>query len=117
VAGDAPDALYTYTQLKIKGLVPLDRKAAVGCVVTAYNDLVLLYDIQATKPRRGETERQRAARVATWLKTQEKWRCTHCDRVPASIGDLTNYWYKPGLCESCKEMIDWQAKEEVRLAR
>lgn len=75
--------------------------------MTAWGDLVKLYDIQATKPRRGETERQKAARLATWEKTQEKWRCTDCGVAPASIGALTHFWYKPGLCEECKDMIDW----------
>lgn len=115
VAGAAPNHLYTASQLKTRGLRATGNVA--GCVATTYGALVNLYDIGTAKPRRSETERQRAARLATWAKTQEKWRCQHCERTPATIGMLTNYWLMPGLCESCKDQIEWQAKQDVELAK
>lgn len=117
VAGAAPDTLYTVSQLKAKGLRPCKNQPRAGVVVTAYHDVVALYDITFAQPRKIESEKQRVARLATWAKTQEKWRCEHCGQIPDSIGDLTNYWIEPGLCEACKGQIQWQADQEADFMR
>jgi len=114
--GSAPDNLCTRLQLKERGLCPGKDQPHVGIIVTAFGDPVRLYDIALARPRRGETEKQRAARLATWEKTREKWKCEDCGAVPASIGALSNYWRRPGLCEDCLELRKLRAQEE-RLQR
>jgi len=62
----------------------------VSYVVNAYGTLVKLYDVAETAPRRGESERQREARLATWE--------------------------KPGLCEGCAIAVEEQEHRD-RLER
>lgn len=112
VVGMAPSHLYTYTQLKKKGLRPKDRRVAEGCIVTAHADLVYLYSIDQAIARRKETEKQRAARLAAWPRIQEKYKCEHCEKVPQSLSALQHDWYRVGLCTNCQEMLEWQAKQE-----
>jgi len=46
--GNALDHLYTYSQLKSKGLKPRDLCERVGCIVTTFHDVVSLYDTRST---------------------------------------------------------------------
>lgn len=69
-----------------------------------------------TTPRRGESERQREARLTTWEKTREKWRCIECGEIPASLGDLRNHWEKPGICAGCAIAVEEQEHRD-RLAQ
>ncbi len=46
VAGRAPDHLYTFSQLKPRGLKPRNRCEQDDCIVTAFHDVVSLYDIR-----------------------------------------------------------------------
>lgn len=117
-AGYAPENLYTCRQLAGKGLRPGAEQKSAGIVVTAHGDAVNLYDISQARPRRKDTPAMQAARAVTWARTAAKWRCEHCDNEPANIGELTNWWIKPGLCEECKEMLEWKnemAKLEARI--
>ncbi len=111
---DAPDHLLTRTQLHQSGLRATGP--VVGYVVNAWATLVPLFDLAETKPRRGESERQREARLATWEKTREKWCCRECGEIPASIGELRNHWKKPGLCEGCAIAVEEQEHRD-RLER
>lgn len=117
-AGQAPNHLYTNQQLAKRGLRPGAEHA--GIVVTAHHDVVNLYDIAQAQPRRCDTEARKIARAATWAKTAEKWRCEHCGQKPNNIGELTNWWIMPGLCEECRDMLKWQnqqARLEARFER
>ncbi len=107
VPGRAPEHLYTFTQLKRKGLKPRDRRKRAGYIVTEFHDGVSLYDIGEALPRRGETEKQRAARLATWPRIQEKYTCEHCGYVPESLADIKYEMSGPGLCLGCKERLEW----------
>ncbi len=111
VAGCAPSHLYTLSQLKRKGLKPRNRRERVGCVVTEYHDVVSLYDVREALPRRGETERQREARLAAWPRIQAKYKCEHCGYVPESLADIKYEMFKAGLCLGCKEQLEWQAEQ------
>src|SRR6266567_6464215 len=113
VPGCAPDHLYTYTQLKRKGLKPRDRRKRAGYIVTEYHDGVSLYDIREAVSRRGETEKQQAARLAAWPRIQEKYKCAHCGYVPASLSAIRYDMSGPGLCISCKANLEWQAEQDV----
>lgn len=117
VPGCAPDHLATLSQLKRMGLKPRNRRERVGCVVTAYHDVVSLYDIGQAVPRRCETEKQRAARRASWPRIQEKYRCEHCGEVPQRLSDIRYLFLKPGLCLACKDLLAWQAREDAFFAR
>jgi DNA polymerase III epsilon subunit-like protein len=114
--GKAPDHLYTLGQLKRRGLTPRDQRARNGCIVTAFHQVVSLYDIREARPRRGETERQKASREAAWLRIQQKYTCTHCGAVPASLAALRYEIPLPGLCVSCKQRLEWQHLQEERSA-
>ena len=111
VLGRAPEHLYTFTQLKRKGLKPRDRRKRDGYIVTEFHDGVSLYDIREALPRRGETERQRAARLAAWPRIQEKYKCEHCGYGPESLTDIKYEMFKVGLCLGCKERLEWQAEQ------
>lgn len=113
VPGCAPRHLYTLSQLKRKGLKPRDRRERVGCVVTEYHDVVSLYDIGQALPRRGETEKQRAARLAAWPRIQAKYKCAHCGYVPTSLSAIRYNMSGPGLCISCKASLEWQAEQDA----
>jgi DNA polymerase III subunit epsilon len=120
VAGSAPRHLYTLSQLKRKGLKPRDRRERAGCVVTEYHDLVSLYDIGEALPRRGETERQRTARLAAWPRIQAKYTCEHCGYVPAQLSAIRYEMVKSGLCIECKERLEWlneQAALDAQIAK
>src|SRR6266567_382206 len=119
VAGCAPRHLYTLSQLKRKGLKPRDRRERVGCVVTEYDDVVSLYDIGQALPRRGETERQREARLAAWPRIQAKYKCEHCGHVPGSLSAIRYEMVKAGLCIECKDRLEWlneQAALDAQIA-
>ncbi len=119
VPGCAPDHLYTLSQLKRKGLKPRDRRERAGCVVTEYHDVVSLYDIGQALPRRGETERQREARLAAWPRIQAKYKCEHCGYVPGSLADIRYEMFKAVLCLGCKERLEWlneQAALDAQIA-
>jgi len=111
VRGQAPDDLFTFTQLKQRGLQPANRFAPDSCIVTAYDDLISLYDIRQARPRRTETERQKTAREATWLRIQEQYRCAHCGYTPLSLSDIRFRIHSAGLCLSCKERLEWENRE------
>jgi hypothetical protein len=115
--GRAPDHLYTLSQLKRRGLTPRDRRARDGCIVTAFRQVVSLYDIREAQPRRGETERQKASREAAWSRIQQKYTCAHCGCVPASLVALRYEIQRPGLCVSCKEQLEWQHLQDTHVAR
>jgi DNA polymerase III epsilon subunit-like protein len=115
--GCAPDHLYTYTQLKAKGLRPRDRRERAGYIVTAFHDGVSLYNIRDAQPRRVETERQREARLAAWPRIQEKYKCAHCGYVPESLADIRCEMFKAGLCLGCKERLEWQAEQDALFAQ
>jgi Exonuclease len=115
--GNAPDHLYTYSQLQRRGLIPRARRARDGCIVTAFHQVVSLYDIRQAQPRRGETAKQRAARQASWPRIQQKYTCMRCGSVPASLAALRYAMQGPGLCLSCKERLEWQHQQEALLAQ
>lgn len=113
VYGNAPDHLSTYSQMRRNGQKPKDRKQPQGCVVTAYHDLVWLYDDREALPRRKETERQHDARIAAWARTQEKYKCKRCGYVPESLAAIQyEINRKSGLCTDCEEYIEIQKQEE-----
>ncbi len=116
-SGKAPDHLYTLGQLKRRGLTPRDQRARDGCLVTAFHQVVSLFDIREATPRRGETERQREAREASWRRIQLTYTCAHCSAVPASLAALRYQFPLPGLCMSCKRRLEWQHMQEERSAQ
>lgn len=113
VPGRAQDHLYTFTQLKRQGLNPHDRRKRDGYIVTQFHDGVSLYDIYQALPRRGETERQREARLAAWPHIQEKYKCVHCGYVPGSLADIKYEMSGPGLCLGCKERLEWLNEQDA----
>jgi DNA polymerase III subunit epsilon len=113
----APSYLYTRGQLKRRGLTPRKRRAPDGCIVTAFHELVSLYDIREAKPRRGESERQREAREVAWRRIQQTYTCVHCGAVPASLNALRYEIQMPGLCMSCKQRLEWHHLQDERSAR
>jgi DNA polymerase III epsilon subunit-like protein len=115
--GSAPDHLYTYSQLKRRGLKPRNLRERAGCIVTAFHDVVSLYDIRETMPRRGETANQRAARLTAWPRIQEKYTCAHCGYVPKSLAAIKYVMLKAGLCLDCKERLEWQAEQDALFAQ
>ncbi len=120
VVGCAPKGLLTFSQLKRRGLRPRERGAPDGCIVTAYGELVYLYAVDQALPRHGETEKQRAARLAAWPRIQEKYKCAHCGYLPASLSAIRYDMSGPGLCISCKASLEWQAEQdalEAQIAR
>jgi len=117
VADCAPDHLYTLSQLKRRGLKPHNRRERAGCVVTEYHDVVSLYDIREALPCRGETERQREARLAAWPRIQAKYKCEHCGYVPVSLAAIKYMMFKAGLCLDCKERLEWQAEQDALFAQ
>src|SRR5207244_993050 len=94
-----------------------NRRARDGCIVTAFHQLVSLYDIREAKPRRSESERQREAREASWRRIQLTYTCAHCGAVPASLAALRYEFPLPGLCMSCKQHLEWQHLQEERSAQ
>jgi hypothetical protein len=98
ICGSAPDHLYTYSQLKCKGLTPRDRRERDGCIVTAFHQVVSLSEIREAQPRRGETAKQREARLAAWPHIQQKYTCARCGYMPASLAALRYAMHGPGLC-------------------
>jgi DNA polymerase III epsilon subunit-like protein len=115
--GSAPDHLFTYNQLKRKGLTPRERRERDGCIVTAFHQVVSLYDIRQAQPRRGETAQQREARLAAWPRIQQKYTCAQCGPVPASLASLRYAMRGPGLCLSCKERLEWQQQQDALVAQ
>src|SRR5258708_33678381 len=97
--------MLTLTQLKEKGLRPVDRDKPDGCYWKIRDkDWLWFYDERLAQPRPGETEKQKEARLRTWTATQEKYRCPGCNRTPQSLADVKRY--RPGalLCVSCGEI-------------
>jgi DNA polymerase III epsilon subunit-like protein len=115
--GSAPDHLYTYSQLRRMGLKPRDRRERAGCIVTTFHDVVPLYDIREALPRRGETQRQRAARLAAWPRIQEKYTCEHCGYVPATLSAIKYKMQRAGLCLDCSLQLNWQQEQDAQLAQ
>ncbi len=111
-----PAHLFTFTQLKEKGLRPPDRAKPDGCYFKTHDkDWLWFYDERLALPRRQETEKQKEARARTWASTREKYKCTDCGRVPQSLADLKKF--EPGgLCTSCKENAMFIAEQEEREA-
>jgi DNA polymerase III epsilon subunit-like protein len=108
--GYAPKNLATKLQLKHNHLKPTGKPC--GCVITEFHQFVMLYDKSETRAIKPESEARKAARLATWQKTQEKWKCLSCGNKPADIGELTHYWFKPGQCDNCREMAVFQAEQD-----
>ena len=115
--GSAPDHLYTYSQLMRVGLKPRSRAEHVGCIVMAFHNVVPLYDIREALPRRGETQRQRAARLAAWPHIQEKYMCEHCGYMPATLSAFKYKMQRAGLCLACKEQLDWQQEQDAQFVQ
>lgn len=113
IVGCAPKGLLTFSQLKRQGLRPRERGAPDGCIVTAYRELVYLYAVDQALPRRGETEKQRAARLAVWPRIQARYTCEHCGYVPESLVAIRYDMAKAGLCLSCKASLEWLAEQDA----
>jgi DNA polymerase III subunit epsilon len=102
--------LLTYTQLRQKALMPLDRNKPDACYYrSSTRDFVWLYDERQALPRSKETEAQKAGHAKAWATTQEKYRCPRCNRAPASPSELKLFHAGGLVCTSCAE---WQAYED-----
>lgn len=112
---DVPEGLSSQPELRARGLRPIGERVAV--TMTQHRQFVNLYRDEETVPVRKDTPAMQAARAATWKKTQEKWRCKVCDRVPASIGVLTSGWCQPGRCQDCEDQEEWKAQQAREFAR
>ncbi|HVU67052.1 MAG TPA: 3'-5' exonuclease [Ktedonobacteraceae bacterium] len=77
-----------------------------------HHEVIWLYDIDQTRPRRQDTSAMQAARAQTWAKTAAKWACEHCGAKPENFGELVHWWIKPGVCEECGEMLKKQAQAD-----
>lgn len=110
--GHAPEHLATRSQLKKAGLRLARKQQPVGYVRTSkYHTPAYLYDTSCCYKAYPETDRQKAARLGSWAKIQERWKC-NCGAVPATLGDLAHYWRTPGCCESCASEADYQAEQD-----
>ena len=110
--GHAPEHLVTRSQLKKAGLRLARKQEAVGYVLTGmYHTPAYLYDSNRCHKAYPETEKQKAARAASWIKIQGRWKCS-CGAVPATLSDLAHYWRMPGCCESCASEADYQAEQD-----